>query len=142
MSQIVFDKSTAPSSPSVNSIAIYFRLDGILCSKNELGEETEYITKSQIGYVSSTTKTSDYVVLSTDYIIRLDATANAINITLPSAITLVDKTFIFKRVDGTSNKVYISTVSGQTIDGDVTIDLQQQFTSITIHTNGVSWDII
>lgn len=98
---------------------------------------------SQIVTTTPTTlKTTNYVALITDYIIRADSSAGAITITLPTTIGNTGKSFVIKKIDASVNIVNIGTTLSQTIDGSTIIPIYDQYTAITVHCNGVSWDII
>ena len=90
--------------------------------------------------LSTTTKTADYTVQLTDYTIRCNATSASITITLPSASTCTGQIFIVKKIDGSSNSVVLS--SSDTIDGSTSAPIYIRYASITVQSNGVSYDII
>lgn len=83
-----------------------------------------------------------YTALLTDYFIRVDATAQAVTITLPDAVLCVGFIYRVKKFDSTANTVTVKGAGAQTIDGANTFVLGAQYATITVQSNGVSWDIL
>lgn len=79
-------------------------------------------------------------ILSTDQLIYGDATAGEVILTLPSASTVAGKTFIVKRVNSGNNDVVIS--SSDTIDGETSHRLVNQWDTLRFYSNGVSYSLI
>lgn len=77
--------------------------------------------------------TYDYVPVTTG--------ASAITITLPTAVGVTGRTYTIKKVDSGAGNVIIATTSSQTIDGGTTYTLGNQYTGITVVSNGTNWDI-
>jgi hypothetical protein len=86
--------------------------------------------------------TTDYTLLGTDDHLRVDAGLGPRTITLPDAFALVGKVYTIKKVDSSANVVTIVTSLSQLIDGNPSEPLAVQYESITLISNGVSWDII
>lgn len=68
-----------------------------------------------------------------------DASAAALTFTLPDATLAVDKVFTFKKIDVTANTVTIDGNGTQTIDGQATYVLYDQYAVIQIIANGGNW---
>lgn len=96
------------------------------------------------GPVAISTKTgpTTYTVLSTDCVLRADASGGSITFNLPAASTVTGRIFYFKRIDSSGNTVTIDANGSETIDGALTQTLPVQYFSLTIISNGTSWDII
>jgi hypothetical protein len=92
--------------------------------------------------LSTSTKTTTYSIVSTDYTLRADATVGAFTITLPTAVGIDGQVFVIKKIDATGNSVTIATTSSQTIDGNLTAIINSRYLSITVQSNGTNWDII
>lgn len=96
--------------------------------------------------VSTSTKTGNYSVASTDVYIRINAASNNITITLPDATTVGSASggnwFLFKRVDSSGNTVTIATTASQTIDGNASYSMPTQYETLWVVSNGSNWDII
>lgn len=92
---------------------------------------------------NATVKTANYTVGATDSLIRVDATSGNLTVTLPSAAAAyasgIGKVFSVKKMDFGVNTV---TVSGATIDGAASVVLSSQYSSITVQSNGTTYDIV
>jgi hypothetical protein len=92
-----------------------------------------------------TTVTSPtYTILSTDYFIAADSSANAITLTLPNTNTdEAGRTFIIKDVGGNA-PTYSITIDGyqlETIDGATSVDIDSPYGAVNLFTDGTSWFI-
>ena len=85
---------------------------------------------------------SPYTALSTDDVILVDASTNTVTVNLPSAVGLVGHKFTIKKNDSTSNFVTIDASGSQTIDGELTQDLGDQYSSLTMISDNANWSII
>jgi hypothetical protein len=91
------------------------------------------------------TKTSNYTVTSSDRnsLIEVNATTGSLEITLPSAATLENGFVVsIKKIDSTTNTVTIDPVGSETIDGQTTVVLANQYDTINLVSNGVNWLIL
>jgi hypothetical protein len=88
------------------------------------------------------TKTTSYTVSSSDTAIFADATSGNVTITLPLASGLSGYRFYIKRVDNSANSVTITRTSTDTIDGQTSFTLDQQYTSFGVISNGSTWYIL
>lgn len=84
------------------------------------------------------TASVNYNVTSNDGVILANG---AITVTLPAASTVTGKTIIIKRISS-SGPVTVNVTSNGTIDGFANIIIDQQYTSLTIVSNGTAWWII
>ena len=91
---------------------------------------------------SIATKTADYTVTTSDYTILCDATSSAIVISLPSVVGLSGRIFNIKKIDSTSNPVYIVGYDTELLEGDTSIELSVPKTSVQLQTNGTAWYIL
>jgi len=91
------------------------------------------ILQSEVTSVVSSLISSDspYTVLSTDYMLVCDAADGNMTINIPSA-TGSGSTLIIKKVDSTDHEVAIEGDGSDTIDGETSMILKTQYTSITI----------
>lgn len=92
--------------------------------------------------VSTSTKTSNYTISGTDVVIFADATSGNVAITLPSAAGNAGYRFDVKRIDNSGNSCTVTRTSSDTIDGQTSISLDLQYTSITVVSNGSAWYIL
>jgi hypothetical protein len=77
--------------------------------------------------------TADYTATTDDYLVTVDASAGAVAITLPEAVS--GHQFIAKKVDASGNAV---TLSGQ-VDGSTSTTLTAQWGSVVLIGNGTQW---
>ncbi len=68
----------------------------------------------------------------------VNATSGAITITLPTAVGN-NASFIVKKTDSSVNIVTIDGATTETIDGDLTYKLYDQFNYVEIVSNGTNW---
>lgn len=92
--------------------------------------------------VPVTSKTANYTALTSDQVILVDATSAAITITLPAASGASGTRFDIKKIDSSGNLVIIDANASETIDGSLTLEIVNQYDSVTIVSNGTSWFII
>lgn len=92
--------------------------------------------------LATATKTTNYTIGTSDTIIFADATSGNVTITLPAASSSSGYRFYVKRVDNSANTCAVARAGADTIDGQTSISLDLQYTSITIASNGSAWYII
>jgi hypothetical protein len=95
---------------------------------------------SSSGFTTST-KTSNYTITGTDVVIFADATSGNTTITLPAAASFAGYRFFVKRIDSTGNSVTIGRSGSDTIDGQTSIPVTQQYTALMVVSNGSGWYI-
>ena len=93
-------------------------------------------------FLSTRTVIASGAVLSPDWTIRGDCTAGAISMTLPAVATSAKRTVQFKKIDASANTLTIQASGAELIDGINTKVIATQYTSVTLHCNGTSWDIV
>ena len=88
-------------------------------------------------YNSSSTSTS---LTATDgiYVQLVNAASGAVTVTLPTAVSN-NACFIIKKTDSSANVVTIDGASTETIDGDLTYKLNDQYNYVEIVSNGTNW---
>ena len=91
---------------------------------------------------SVTTKTANATVAAIDFTVLCNNTAAPITITLPSAGGIGGRMYIIKKVSATGNNVTVVCNGAQTIDGNATYTLINQYSSIMVQSDGVNWNII
>lgn len=86
---------------------------------------------------------SPYTVLSTDYLILVDASSAAVTVNLPTAVGIEGKQYIIKKTDTSlSNGVTVDASTTETIDGALTKTLRTQNESIKLVSDGANWQLI
>lgn len=89
----------------------------------------------------TTTITAPYTVQPTDSFMAIDASVNAVHVTLPSATETPGRQLIFK-ASAQNQGVTITAPVGQTIDASETLTLQHASDSATLISDGSAWRII
>lgn len=84
-----------------------------------------------------TTKTADYTVTNSDSVILCNASGTAITLDLPAASA--GKTFYVKKTDSSSNTVTVDPDGSETVDGDATLIITQQYAAVTLISDGSNW---
>lgn len=87
-------------------------------------------------------KTSAYGVTVLDQLLTGDATGGTFAFTLPTAVGIKGKFFVFKKIDASANVVTISTTSAQTIDGVTSRALSSRYGTLIVISDGANWIII
>jgi hypothetical protein len=85
---------------------------------------------------------SPYSLTDGDCILAGNAISGQINVILPLASSVYRRVYTVKKVDGTSNWVYILPQSGDKIDGFLDLALTTQWMFVTVISNGSDWLII
>ncbi len=91
---------------------------------------------------ATSTKTSSYTITGTDVVIFANATSGTVTITLPTASANTGYRFYVKRIDNSGNACSIARSGSDTIDGQTSISLDLQYTSLTLVSDGSAWYII
>jgi hypothetical protein len=92
--------------------------------------------------LSTATKTSGYTITATDAVIFADATSGNVTITLPAAASFAGYRFHIKRIDNASNTCTVARSASDTIDGQTSFTIDQQYTSVMVVSNGSGWYIL
>ena len=87
-------------------------------------------------------KTANYTLAIADRGVLADATAGAFTISLPTAASAKDVEFFVKKIDISGNTVIIDGNGAETIDGQTTQIISEQYTAITIYSDGTEWHIL
>ncbi|MBS0030498.1 hypothetical protein ACTJJ0_26650 [Chitinophaga sp. 22321] len=87
--------------------------------------------------------TSNYAVTASDNTILADATGGALTITLPAPGTIAGRIYTIKKTGsgGIDKEVTISTTGG-TIDGSANYIIYNDWTFVTLQTDGTDWYVI
>lgn len=85
---------------------------------------------------------ADYTLDYTDDVLIVDATSGDVTLTLPSAVNSSGKSFCFKKIDNSGNKIIITPQTDETIDGQDLLVLQNAYDVYWIVSNGAVWYIV
>ncbi len=94
------------------------------------------------GGFATATKTTGYTITSSDTVIFANAASGSVAITLPVASGLAGYRFYVKRIDNSANSCTVIRSGSDTIDGQTSLSLDLQYTSMTIVSDGSLWYII
>lgn len=100
------------------------------------------IRANPVPSITTTAKTTDYTVLTTDkgFIVLVDASSGAVTVTLPAAATAADGFYVYvMKTDSSANVVTIDGDSSETIDGQTTLILGNQYDAAMVVTNATTW---
>ena len=92
--------------------------------------------------LATASKTSNYTITGSDVVIFANATSGNVTVTLPTAASFGGYRFYVKRTDGSGNTCSIARSGSDTIDGQTSVSLDTQYTSLTIISDGSAWYII
>ena len=119
----------------------YGTVGQVLLSAGSTGKT--YWGNASGAYISHSvvTKTANYTAAATDETILVNA-AGLVTITLPTAVGISGKIYTIKKVDATSYATTVATTSSQTIDGQSTFPLPNQWGGVNVQSDGYNWVII
>jgi hypothetical protein len=87
-------------------------------------------------------KSATYTLLTTEDVVLCTASGGAFTINLPTAVGNSGKVFYIKKVDSSILAVTVDADTTETIDGQLTQVISNQYDNITIVSNGTNWSII
>lgn len=92
--------------------------------------------------MATSTKTSSYTIGASDTVIFANATSGNVIITLPVASGLPGYRFFVKRIDNSSSTCTVARSGSDTIDGQTSFTIDQQYTAVMVVSNGSAWYIL
>lgn len=103
----------------------------------------------QGGGASGASNYVDFKAITADHTIKrtfesgflIDASSNAVTMTLPNAQSTKKRVYWFKRTDNCKYAVKIETVGGQTVDGKSCVYVQE-YENLRIFSDGANWYVI
>ena len=95
--------------------------------------------QSQTGFA---TVTSAYTVEADVWLVRVDATAGAVTVTLPAASSVPGRQIYLKKIDASANAAILAGAGTDLIDGSATRSTTTQYGLIAVFSNGNGWDRI
>lgn len=119
-------------------------LDPVLYSALQDAYSAIQILANSVQYreVASISVDADYTIVETDGLIRVDATAGDVDITLPLSTEVLNYQYIIKRVDNTGNTVTVAGTASEPVDGLVAGFTIAGMASYTVHAVSGSWDLV
>ncbi len=99
-------------------------------------------TGNRVEPVVVLTKTADYLATVSDRLIRVDASAGNVVITLPGVVAYGLEAFRVKKIDASANTVTIQCAGAETMDGTNSKVIGTQYGGIAFESNNVTWDVV
>lgn len=87
-------------------------------------------------------KTAAYSPSANRERVLADAAGGTFAVTLPDATAIEGYEFTVKKVDSSANAVTVDTTASQTIDGETSLSLSEEFQFLTVVSDGANWNII
>ncbi len=98
-----------------------------------------YAIPSTTGFDVTQDKTADYLAVSTDDTIFVNAAGGDVTISLPTATTIEGKNYKIVKTDASANAVIIDPNGTETVNGSGTHTLSNQYDSVQIVSDGSNW---
>ena len=130
---VPYFNSTVPAAPAGKENVV-FQTDG----GSPIQMVTAYFTPPPVGG-NIITKSSNYSLVVGDGTVLFTAAATG---TLPDATTCQADVFVIKNNIAAGGTVTVATTSSQTIDGQMTWLLVNQWQYISVQSDGANWQII
>ncbi len=111
---------------------------------NNAFANASFATSGNLGFNQTTIIAAAYTALVTDRTILVDATSNAVVITLPPAATSSRIEYFIKKIDASANTVTIKgngseVIINTTAAGANTLVISSTGSAFTIYCNGTAW---
>ena len=91
-------------------------------------------------YVQTSATKNDFSTMGWDAVL-CNCSSNNITISLPDARHSRARITV-KKIDASANTVTLDGLNSQTIDGDATLIISTQYTSVTVVSDGINWYIV
>jgi len=124
-------------------VLTYSETEPVACSMDgghTIGE-VRYI-RDMVKHYEVTEITSNHTMIHNDHFLCCDTTDGDITITLLPAAESKGHRLEIKKLDSSGNTIIIDGNGVETIDGQVTQTLANQYDCLTIISDGTGWDII
>jgi hypothetical protein len=94
--------------------------------------------------VNATAQSGDYTILDNDGFrtVNVTTSTSARTITLPTLADNAGRIITIKKVDSAVGTIIVDGENSETIDGDTTVTITDQYQSITVHAGATEWNII
>lgn len=113
------------------------RTDGI----SQLEATTSGVTM-RVPYVAIDATDSPFTAQITDFLILVDSTAGAVEISLPSAVTAESRQFIIKDKGSAASNAITVTASSGNIDGLSSVSIANSYASLPVVSDGSDYWVI
>lgn len=92
--------------------------------------------------LATVAKNTSYTITTSDTVVFANAASAGVTITLPTASSFTGYRFYVKRTDSSGNSCSVAASGTDTIDGQASVSLAQQYTCLTLVSDGSAWYII
>jgi hypothetical protein len=92
--------------------------------------------------ITTSAKTTTYAVGVNDKTVTCNATAGAFAVTLPAVAANTNRIITVKKTDSSGNAVTVTGNGSETIDGSNTHALSAQYSTVTVQSDGATWQIL
>ena len=100
-------------------------------------------TGTSVPLATVATQTTDYSIDFDDAVVLADASSNNVTLTLPLASGSAGRTFYVKRIDSSSSYDLTIACSGSdTVDGDASVSMPDQWSVMGLVCDGTAWYIL
>lgn len=99
-------------------------------------------TSLNASITSKTFADTGYTLTASDYAVLVSAAGGATTINLPAAASASGYIYVVKKTDSSANAVTVDGSGSETIDGSTTYVLANQYSAVTIQSNGTAWFVI
>lgn len=115
-----------------------------------IGSTLDDYIKAQSGFIAQlyagkkayASVSTTYSLLANDGLIEGDATAGAFTVTLTAAASSLGRVVTIKKIDSSANAVTVDGDGAEAIDGAATYALSSQYDAVTLHCDGVTWNVV
>jgi len=88
------------------------------------------------------TVTTGYAALEGDMVIRVEAGAAPVTVSLPPAVNVKGLHWWIKKVDGSANAVTVAASGSDLIDGAASVATTTPYTVLRLLSHGSGWDLL
>lgn len=92
--------------------------------------------------IEVTSHTAAFTMGDADLLALVNATSAPITVTLPPAGGCEGRVAVVKKTDSTSNAAIVSPITGETIDGQTSYNIAQQYGALSVVSDGTNWHIL
>jgi hypothetical protein len=103
---------------------------------------TQYVTQRTSTFSSIRTVSSDYLVVSDDSTLLVDASAGVVAIQFPASLDNKGRKLTVKKIDTTAHIVTVLPFGAELIDSETEINITAPYTSLWFQSDGFNWFII
>ena len=101
-----------------------------------------YVDANSGGAIDVATVTTSTTLTTSNDVVLVNASSNAVTITLPAASAKTGQRYDIKKIDGSTNAVTVDANDSETIDGATTQVLNIEYETMTLISNGTAWYIL